>query len=112
MIARTTCCRSELRSVWHDRRPQRDRGRPVPTPHPVHFRWRQPLEHHILEIAREFCGRKAKWWLNPVPLHQVSGSKGNPKLFRQMMRKRAGQSDLLDKAVTFEGRPDIAMSHP
>ena len=84
-------------------------ARQVLTLHPHYFRLRQPLERRIYEIVRKFCGRKAEWRISLALLHQKSGSRGNLRLFRQAVRKLAGQGDLLDYAVVFDGRRDIAI---
>ena len=84
-------------------------ARQVLTLHPHYFRLRQPLERRIYEIVRKFCGRKAEWRIGIALLHRKSGSRGNLRLFRQAVRKLAGQGDLLDYAVIFDGRRDIAI---
>ena len=84
-------------------------ARQVLTLHPHYFRLRQPLERRIYEIVRKFCGRKAEWRIGIALLHRKSGSRGNLRRFRQAVRKLAGQGDLLDYAVIFDGRRDIAI---
>ncbi|MCY3878384.1 MAG: replication initiator protein A [Rhodobacteraceae bacterium] len=84
-------------------------ARQVLTLHPHYFRLRQPLERRLYEIARKFCGRQAEWRISLVLLHERSGSKGNLRLFRQAVRRLATQGELLDYAVVFDSRRDMAI---
>jgi len=52
-----------------------------------YFRLRRPLERRLYEIARKFCGSKAKWHIGLEKLQAKTGSNAPLKRFRLNLRQ-------------------------
>ena len=78
------------------------------TLHPDYFRLRRALGRRLYELARKYCGHKAKWLVSLELLHQKSGSKMSLRQFRHTIRKLAaaapppGMGNLLDYDMDLE----------
>ena len=81
----------------------------VLTLHPDYFRLRRALDRRIYEIARKHCGAQAEWRISLPLLHKKTGSTGDLKEFRRMMRRTIAAGDLLDYGVAYEAGRDIVV---
>src|SRR5271170_7282536 len=65
------------------------RHQEVLTLHPDYFRLGKPLERRVYELARKHCGRQKSWTISVEVLHKKSGSRGNSRRFRSMVKNIA-----------------------
>lgn len=74
----------------------------VLTLHRDYFRLRKPLERRIYEIARKHCGQQAEWRISLAHLHAKSGSRGDEREFRRVVKELAKSNHLPDYYVHLE----------
>lgn len=74
----------------------------VLTLHRDYFRLRKPLERRIYEIARKHCGQQAEWRISLSLLHAKSGSRGDEREFRRVVKELAQSNHLPDYYVHLE----------
>ncbi len=55
--------------------------------HPDYFRLKRPLERRLYELARKHCGRQESWVVSLDVCQKKSGSRGELKEFRRMVRE-------------------------
>ena len=55
--------------------------------HPDYFRLKRPLERRLYELARKHCGRQESWVVSLDVCLKKSGSRGELKEFRRMVRE-------------------------
>ena len=73
-----------------------------------YFRLRKPLERRIYELARKHCGEQPSWRVKVDTLHLKSGSRGNIRDFRRMLRVVVEADHLPGYSISFEeGRTDM-----
>ncbi|MBA4151578.1 MAG: plasmid replication initiator, partial [Acinetobacter sp.] len=82
----------------------------VLTLHRDYFRLRKPLERRIYELARKFCGQQAEWKISLQLLHTKSGSRGDEKEFRRVVRDLARSNrHFPDYYVHFDADDDMVV---
>lgn len=82
----------------------------VLTLHRDYFRLRKPLERRIYEIARKFCGQQAEWKISLELLYAKSGSRGDVKEFRRVVRELAKSNrHFPDYYVHFDADDDMVI---
>lgn len=74
----------------------------VLTIHRDYFRLRKPLERRLYELARKHCGQQAMWSIGLELLHQKTGSRGNTKELRRMLRKLIEADTLPDYRMVLD----------
>lgn len=82
----------------------------VLTLHRDYFRLRKPLERRIYEIARKFCGQQSEWKISLELLYAKSGSRGDVKEFRRLVRELAkNNKHFPDYYVHYEAEEDMVL---
>jgi plasmid replication initiation protein len=82
------------------------RSQEVLTLNPLYFRLRKPLERRVYELARKHCGKQKSWTITLNVLLKKSGSKSQPKKFRQLIKDIAKNNHLPDYGVLFDEQED------
>jgi hypothetical protein len=83
----------------------------VLTLHPDYFRLGKPLERRVYELARKHCGRQSSWQISLELLFKKSGSQGNVRRFRQLVRHIVKHDHLPDYRLTFDEESDQVTFH-
>jgi hypothetical protein len=82
------------------------KGEEVLTLHPDYFRLSKPLERRVYELARKHCGKQPSWQISLETLFKKSGSQGQVKRFRHMVKNIARHDHLPDYHVTLDETTD------
>jgi len=75
--------------------------------HRDYFRLRRPIEKRIYELARKHCGRQASWKCSLDVLLKKSGSRGEIKSFRRVIKNLSNHSYLPEYNVFYEEFTDM-----
>jgi hypothetical protein len=78
----------------------------VLTLHPDYFRLGKPLERRVYELARKHCGRQRSWQISLELLFKKSGSRGNSRRFRAMVKNIVKHDHLPDYRLSFSDETD------
>ena len=81
----------------------------VLTLHRDYFRLRKPIERRIYELARKHCGYQRSWRISLTKLLLKTGSRSQPKRFRQMVRQLVLHDHLPDYHVSYKDEGDIVI---
>src|SRR5580698_9980381 len=82
------------------------RSQEVLTLHPGYFRLGKPLERRVYELARKHCGRQRSWQISLELLFKKSGSRGNSRRFRAMVKNIVKHDHLPDYRLSFNEETD------
>ncbi len=74
----------------------------VLTLNPDYFLLRKPLERRIYELVRKHCGQQKEWSITLELLHKKSGSKGNKRLFKQVIKVLVKNNNLPDYIIQYD----------
>lgn len=80
--------------------------------HPDYFRLGKPLERRVYELARKHCGRQPSWLISLELLFKKSGSQGNVRRFRLMVKNIARHNHLPDYGLTYDEVSDQVTFYP
>ena len=78
----------------------------VLTLHPDYFRLGKPLERRVYELARKHCGQQREFTISLELLFKKSGSRGNSRRFRAMVKNIAKHDHLPDYRVEHDDETD------
>jgi plasmid replication initiation protein len=74
-----------------------------------YFRLRKALERRIYELARKHVGQKASWMISLTSLYEKSGSQGNIREFRRLLKNIVERDDLPDFLISTNAGDDDVM---
>lgn len=74
-----------------------------------YFRLRKALERRIYELARKHVGQKTSWMITLTALYEKSGSQGNIREFRRLLKNIVERDDLPDFSISTNAGDDDVM---
>ncbi|VAW42623.1 RepA [hydrothermal vent metagenome] len=81
-------------------------GKEVLTISRDYFRLRKPLERRIYELARKHCGNQKQWKIGVKILHKKSGTSGNVREFRRMLKEIEKHNHLPNYSLSIDSESD------